>query len=320
MMSIMARSSNVMVIKFAVSALSSYSNHDEDPWMKTKIFIEKNMARRMVELSMHENIQIRKDSLRFLSHVASAPHWATGYLHNCGVMEMLRAQLAHERMVIVKHALFLLSNLIVAPTEQRDKVIKSGVLPVILRLWEKREVSIAVKEEISYVMVNCLYCHQNEVTLDHAKYCLDIGFLPAALRGLESESLDIVAKCQHIILILIEFGRRIMNQSIFDGKTTKNPVIMALSELNITNYMEIADARNEDNENVKVYEQNNMLKAFFVDQEEEDIADNYQNPGVPTATPFFGFDQKSLEQKSSFGIPRATPLFGKQDVTKKGTF
>ena len=115
--------------------------------------IDVGLCRRLVFLTMHENISIKLAALRTIGNLVSGTNMQTQIVLNVGLLPCLTSLLQHPTNArIRREACWIVSNIMAGDHTQIQRIIEAGFLPLLGTLLQKDDFEI--RKEACYALCN----------------------------------------------------------------------------------------------------------------------------------------------------------------------
>mmetsp|Transcript_6096 Transcript_6096/g.9239 ORF Transcript_6096/g.9239 Transcript_6096/m.9239 type:complete len:503 (-) Transcript_6096:82-1590(-) len=120
---------------------------------RRQAIIEIGACRRVVNLTMHENIDIKLAALRIVGNIVSGTNMQTQIVLSVGVLPCLYSLVQHLGSGRVrKEACWIVSNITAGDADQIQKVISANFLPILVNIVKTDEFSI--RKEACFALCN----------------------------------------------------------------------------------------------------------------------------------------------------------------------
>ena len=115
--------------------------------------IEVGLCRRLICLTLHENVSIRLAALRTIGNIVSGTDMQTEIVLNMGLFQCLSSLIQNPtNSRIRREACWIVSNIMAGDHTQIQRVIEAGLLPVLCNFFQNDE--FEVRKQACYAFCN----------------------------------------------------------------------------------------------------------------------------------------------------------------------
>lgn len=140
------------VLTDACWALSYLSDDTGPNNTKIQAVITSGAVRRIVELLMHQNANVKTPALRTIGNIVTGDDLQTQTVIHVGALPLLLALLKHTKKSIRKEACWTISNITAGSREQISAVIDNNIIPPLVDLL--RSASFDIRKEACWALSN----------------------------------------------------------------------------------------------------------------------------------------------------------------------
>jgi importin subunit alpha-1 len=130
------------VLTDACWALSYMSDETGPQNPKIEAVIQCGVARRLVELLMHQSLHVKTAALRTVGNIVTGDDVQTQVILNCSALPCLLALLVNPKNVIRKETCWAISNITAGNSEHIQAVINANIIPELIRTLTNDEFDI----------------------------------------------------------------------------------------------------------------------------------------------------------------------------------
>jgi importin subunit alpha-1 len=116
---------------------------------KLQAVIYSGVAQRLVELLMHDSVNVQTAALRVVGNLVAGDESQAQVVLGFGVLSKLCTLLSHPKKSIRKESCWAISNITAGTPDQIDSVIDAQIIPPLLSILKNEE--SAVQKEAAWV-------------------------------------------------------------------------------------------------------------------------------------------------------------------------
>lgn len=234
----------------------SYLSDDTGPHnQKIQAVIQSGVARRLVELLMVKNANVKTPALRTIGNIVTGDDLQTQVVLNCGVLNCLLALLINPKKGIRKEACWTISNITAGNADQIQAVIDAHVFPPLINLLRSSEFDI--QKEAAWAISNATSGGRDA----QIKYLVEAGVIPPMCELFRCLEPRIVLVAMEGIENILKVGQQEATQMGGENKFSE-----IVEECGGVGWLE--ELQKHDNEDV--YEKARKLLVTYFDAEDEE--------------------------------------------------
>ena len=252
----LAASADEEVLTDACWALSYLSDGTND---RIQAVLDSGVARRLVELLMHQAAAVLVPALRTVGNVVTGDDVQTQAVINCGALPCLLNLLSTStKKSIKKEACWTVSNITAGTRDQIQAVVAAGVFPPLVNLLATAEFDI--KKEAAWAVSNAT----SGGSAEQVHYLVEIGAVKPLCDLLSCSDVRVVTVALEGIENILKVGEA---EKEVAGAGGVNPFVALVDEAEgLDKIEELQNAANED-----VYDKAVSILETFFDVEDGEV-------------------------------------------------
>jgi len=262
----------------------SYLSDDTGPHnTKIQAVINANVARRLVELLMHKNTNVKTPALRTVGNIVTGDDSQTQVILNCSVLPCLLALLINPKKSIRKEACWTISNITAGNPDQIHAVFQANIIPPLVSILKSGEFDI--QKEAAWAISNATSGGRE----DQIRYLVEQGVIPPLCALFTTADPKIVMVALEGIENILRVGKTDASRHGGNNKYAEN-VEECLGLDHLENL--------QSHENEEIYEKAvKILKTYF--ESDEDDAPQLE-PGIAANNAQFTFGAQNTPMQFKF--------------------
>jgi hypothetical protein len=233
----------------------SYLSDDTGPQnQKIQAVIQAGVCRRLVELLMHRNDNVKTPALRTAGNIVTGDDLQTQAMLNCSVLPCLLAMLCDQKKGIRKEACWTISNITAGNNTQIQHVIDANIIPPLVSIL--RSAHFDIQREAAWAISNATSGGNDQQIM----YLVVQGVIPPLCELFQCSDPKMIMVAMDAIENILQVGKR-----AGDGSTNK-----------FSDYVEecggldnLEALQKHDNEDI--YDKAvKILRTYFDSEDEED--------------------------------------------------
>lgn len=275
------------VLTDACWALSYLS---DGPNERIQAVIENGIARRMVELLLHQSFSVQTPALRTIGNIVTGDDVQTQIVINVSVLSCLLALLSSGKKGIRKEACWTISNITAGNRTQINAVIEARIIPRLIQLLKTSDFDI--KKEAAWALSNATSGGSPE----QIRYMVDQGLIEPLLDLLQASEPRVVLVALEALDNLLRVGDRDSRETGVNEYATEIEKLRGIERIEALNY----------HPNQEIYEKAvSILETYFFAAED----DQNVMPNVSADAFNFGFNNNNQQGGTGGGFASGSSNF-----------
>lgn len=181
----------------------SYLSDDTGPHnQKIQAVIQAGVSRRLVELLLHKNPNVKTPALRTVGNIVTGDDLQTQVIMQCSALPCLLALLSNPKKGIRKEACWTISNITAGNHEQIQAVIDANIIPPLVLILKTAEFDI--QKEAAWALSNAT----SGGTDDQIRYLVNQGVIPPMCELFKCPDPKIVLVAMEGVENILRVGKR----------------------------------------------------------------------------------------------------------------